>query len=83
MRKPNIELHIGELVLHGFQPADRHRIGDAVQAELSRLVTERSIDVHAAARLSLSAAPVHLPHNPPARTVGAHVARALFGVLRR
>ena len=24
---PNIELHIEELVLHGFQPGDRQRIG--------------------------------------------------------
>jgi hypothetical protein len=30
----NLVLHIDELVLHGFSPADRHRIADAVRAEL-------------------------------------------------
>ena len=32
----NLELHIDELVLHGFSPADRHGIADAVRAELER-----------------------------------------------
>jgi hypothetical protein len=31
-------LHIEELVLHGFEPADRHRIADALGAELERLL---------------------------------------------
>ncbi len=35
-----IELHIEELVLHGFDARDRHRIGDAVQRELTRLFGE-------------------------------------------
>lgn len=38
-----IELHIEKLVLHGFSPHHRHHIGDAVQAELSRLFSERGI----------------------------------------
>ncbi len=32
-----IELVIDELVLHGFDPRQRHAIGDAVAAELTRL----------------------------------------------
>jgi hypothetical protein len=40
---PNIELHIEELVLHGFQPGDRQRIGLAVQQELTRLFTEQGL----------------------------------------
>lgn len=35
----NVELHIEELVLHGFAPGDRHHIGEAVQQELTRLFT--------------------------------------------
>ncbi len=35
---PSIELHIEELVLHGFDPRDRHAIGDAVERELVRLL---------------------------------------------
>ncbi len=34
-------VHIEELVLHGFNVADRHRIGDAVQQELTRLFSEQ------------------------------------------
>lgn len=40
---PNIELNIEELVLHGFQPGDRQRIGLAVQQELSRLFAEQGV----------------------------------------
>ena len=38
-----IELHIEELVLHGFAPADRYRIGDTVQRELTRLLAEQGM----------------------------------------
>ncbi|MBW4686853.1 MAG: hypothetical protein KME40_17540 [Komarekiella atlantica HA4396-MV6] len=36
----NLELHIEELILHGFPASDRHRIGAAVQQELTRLFTQ-------------------------------------------
>lgn len=39
----SVELHINELVLHGFAPKDRHRISGAVQSELARLLAERGI----------------------------------------
>jgi hypothetical protein len=38
-----IVIEIDELVLHGFQPGDRHAIGDAVQTELARIVAERGL----------------------------------------
>ncbi|SPE40617.1 conserved hypothetical protein [Candidatus Sulfopaludibacter sp. SbA3] len=38
-----VELHIEELVLHGFAPGDRLSIGDSVQRELSRLIAERGL----------------------------------------
>lgn len=38
--KRNIELHIEELVLHGFAHSDRWGIGEAVERELSRLFIE-------------------------------------------
>ena len=37
---PSVQLQIGELVLHGFAPAERYRIAAAVEAELSRLIAE-------------------------------------------
>ncbi|MEH1828428.1 MAG: hypothetical protein V7L22_24345 [Nostoc sp.] len=36
----NVELHIEELVLHGFEGGDRDRIGEAVQQELTRLFAQ-------------------------------------------
>ncbi len=38
-----VELHIEELVLHGFSAADRQRIGAAVERELARLLAERGV----------------------------------------
>jgi hypothetical protein len=35
-----VELHIEELVLEGFDSRDRHRIRDAVERELTRLLGE-------------------------------------------
>jgi len=43
----SIEVHIEELVLHGFDPHDRHAIMDAVQQELGRLLAERGVSAHA------------------------------------
>ena len=41
--RPNIELNIDKLVLHGFSVHDRYAIADAVQNELTRLFTEQGI----------------------------------------
>ena len=41
MRQPDIDLHIEELVLHGFAPGERYRIGAAIERELARLLTEQ------------------------------------------
>jgi hypothetical protein len=35
-----IELHIEELVLHGFEAGDRHQIASEVERELARLLGE-------------------------------------------
>jgi len=37
----SVELHIDELVLHGFAPGARHRVADALERELTRLFTEQ------------------------------------------
>lgn len=36
-----VEIEIGELVLDGFDPADRYKISEAITAELTRQFTER------------------------------------------
>lgn len=38
-----IEIHIEELILHGFNSSDRFRIGDAMQGALHRLIAAQSL----------------------------------------
>ena len=40
-----IEVHIEELVLHGFDPRARWTIGDALETELRGLLVERGLPV--------------------------------------
>jgi hypothetical protein len=81
---PSIQLHIGELVLHGFAPADRHHIADAVQAELTRLFAEQGVS--SALRQGgeagrLRAEPISITPAMPAGAIGTQVARSVYGSL--
>jgi len=86
MKPARIELHIEELVLHGFAPGDRHAIGDAVQHELTRLLAEQSLDPSELAsdeRAHVDAGDVHVAPQSRAQSVGAQVAQAVHrGVTR-
>lgn len=82
----SVELHIEELVLHGFPQGDRYRIGDALQRELTRLFSEQ--DAPAAitnegeiAHLDGGTLQVAPGSNPD--EVGARLARAIYGGLNR
>ena len=44
MRPGRIELHIEEIVLRGFPPETRHRIGDAVERELAGIIAGRDTE---------------------------------------
>lgn len=41
--RPNVELHIEQLVLHGFAPGDRRAIAASVEAEIGRLLAAQGI----------------------------------------
>ena len=43
MNPREIEVHIDELVLHGFAPGDRWQIGDALERELHGLLAEKGL----------------------------------------
>jgi hypothetical protein len=81
---PSVELHVESLVLAGFRPEDRHRIGAALQGELARLLAERGVPpgldggVDAAV---LRAAAVDLPRDAHPAAVGARLARSVYGAL--
>lgn len=82
MRRANLELHIEELVLHGFAPGDRHRIGDAVERELARLFTEHGLPPNLSQGFEtgrLDAGSFNFAPGAKPEAVGAEVARALYG----
>lgn len=84
--RASVNLHIGELVLHGFAPHDRYRIGDAVQHELARLLmTEGAPPALRAGgeRASLNAGSFNVAQGAAAKSVGHRVAQAVYGELKR
>jgi len=82
--KPNIELHIEELILRGFRNEDRYRITAAVEAELSRLLAEQGITTPLEASLERSridGGTFKVAHDTPVEAVGTHIARNVYGGL--
>jgi hypothetical protein len=77
-----IEIHIDELVLHGFDAVDRYAIGDAVSAELARLIAEQgspALFTHSLHIPSLQMSPVQIaPGAVHPEGVGAQVANQLY-----
>ncbi len=86
MKPMNVEVHIGELVLHGFAAGDRYAIGEAVERELARLLTEQGVPPGLAqggevARLDGGSFAVE--PGLRAEAVGTLVAQAVYGGLSR
>jgi hypothetical protein len=84
MKPGNIELYVDELVLYGFSPADRHRLGEAVEQELGRLLTTqgapRSLAQHGEIpRLDGGSFEVKPGYGVAA--IGSQVAQAVYGGL--
>ena len=85
MKQPyNIELHIEELVLHGFSPNDRHAIGEAVQRELTRLFAEQG--VHGSLHRGFETERVdggafNVKQGAKAEGIGTQVGQAVYGGL--
>lgn len=82
----NVEFHIEELVLHGFAPGDRYRIGDAVERELARLFAERGVPPSLAnggeiAHINGGAFEVTPGAKPEA--MGVQIAQVVYGGLAR
>lgn len=84
--KPNIELHIEELALHGFAPGDRLRIGEAIQQELTRLLTESGLPpslLEGQELPHLDGGTFAARQGVSPRAIGGGVARAVYGGLNR
>jgi len=79
-----VELHIEELVLGGCAAGDRFRIGDAVEAELARLIAERGLpglDGRSASIERLDAGAFQVAPGARADRVGLQVARKVYARL--
>src|SRR4029453_14073706 len=79
--QPSFEVHIEELVLHGFAPGDGYSIGEAVERELQRLFAEPG----AAPRLAQDSEVAHVDggafevvRGAKAATIGSLVAQAIY-----
>jgi hypothetical protein len=81
-----IDLHIEELVLEGFAPDDRHRIGDAVERELASLLAERGLPpglAQGAEIPRLDGGSFEMTWTATPEAMGGQVAGAVYGGLSR
>ena len=82
----NVELQIDELILHGFDPRERQRIGAAVQQELTRLLGAQGVPQGLAqgGRFEqVNAGAFTVAPGMSAEAIGAQVAQAVYGGLSR
>ena len=82
----SIELHIDQVVLHGFAAADRGGIAQAMETELARLLGEEGIPAALEtgyALESLSAGELRVYEGEAAERVGIRIARRIYQGLGR
>ena len=79
--KPRVDIYIDKLVLHGFAASQRHHIADAVQAELTRLFSEKGVPapLHTAANTPvIKAENVHMSNGTKNNTIGNSIAGSVY-----
>ena len=75
-----VRVHIRELVLEGVAPGDRNRVGDAVQAELARLLASPGGAEFRASAARVDAGAIEVS---PGSAMGPQVAQAIYQGLRK
>jgi hypothetical protein len=78
----SVELHIEELVLHGFAPGDRYLIGDAVERELAWLLGEQGIPISLRsenATEEIRGATFNMLPEAKPPVIGQQIAQAVYG----
>ena len=80
MRPSAIKLHIGELVLQGFEPADRAALGAALETELARLLAAGDADslTRAGHVARLDGGAFEMPAHSSPESTGARLARNVY-----
>jgi hypothetical protein len=77
----DLELAIERLVLHGIAPQDRHRLGAALQQELTRLLTEQGIPprlTQASALAQLKVSPCEVSADARPEAIGTQLAQTIY-----
>lgn len=80
MRPGGIKLHIDEVVLHGFESADRAALGAALETELARLLAAGDPQALAQAGqvARLDGGSFELPTHTSPEVAGTRLARAVY-----
>lgn len=79
-----VRVHIGELVVDGYPGMDGAALSDAVRGELTRLITEGGVGNQTGGTVpKITAPPVQSGAHADAATLGAEVARSVYGGLKR
>ncbi len=82
--KPNIELHIDELILRGVPYAQRRRIVAAIEQELTRLLGTQGLPealVQSGTIPYIRLDDVQVEENAKPSVVGSQIARQVYGSL--
>lgn len=78
---PSVEIHIEELVLHGFAGNDRLRIGAAIERELSRLIAQPGAHISGMAPINvdrMDAGGFQLAASATPQVIGRRVAQKVY-----
>jgi len=79
-RRPRIDVHIDELVLHGFQSGDRRAIADAIERAVTRTLAASPFGaLHDRRVAQIDGGRVDWTARGGASRIGAAVARAIGG----
>lgn len=81
-----IAVRIEELILHGFAPADRHRIARAVQKELVKRLRQggmQDLAKEPSALAHIDGGAFHVPAGEAPWTIGARIGASIYQSLRR
>ena len=80
----SIEVHIGQLVLHGFSHSDRRPIAESIERELRSLLTQEEFSNPTSLEVDqINAGSFQLESSGRSESAGANIARAIYGGLRQ
>jgi hypothetical protein len=81
-----VEVHIEELILHGFAPGDRHAIAEAVEHELAQLIGQGQLPIshgNPVALKQVDAGTFQVKANSRPANNGTQIARLVFRGMRQ